>query len=55
MKLIDQLTTVSVKELKGFTGGYNDGNACRGKSYHGFKGIEELVVEDLSTWIKKFK
>lgn len=52
MKLIEQLTSVSVKKLKGFIGGRNEGNACRGKSYHGFKGIEEDVVDFIAAWIK---
>ena len=52
MKLTKQLTSVSVKKLISFTGGKNKGNACRGKSYHGFKGIEKDVVDEISAWIK---
>jgi len=52
IKLIEQLTSVSVKKLKGFIGGKNEGDACRGKSYHGFTGIEEYVVDDIAAWIK---
>ncbi len=50
--LMSDLKRVKVKQIKSYTGGKNKGHECRGKSYHGFKGIEEDVVNDISEWIK---
>jgi alpha-beta hydrolase superfamily lysophospholipase len=35
-----------------FAGGQSRGAACDPFSHHGFNGIEDQVVEDISTWIK---
>lgn len=50
--LMESLSSVKVKEFKGFSGGETVGNPCKGKSYHGFLGIEEKVVNDIVSWIK---
>ena len=50
--LMDQMSSVKVKEFKGFSGGDSVGKACKGKSYHGFLGIEEKVVNSIVGWIK---
>jgi len=38
--------------LRTFTGGQSRGGACDPFSHHGFNGIEDSVVEDISTWIR---
>ena len=50
--LYDDLVRVKQKEIFAYTGGLNIGDECQGKSYHGFNGIEEEVVDDISAWIK---
>lgn len=50
--LMDALSSVEVKEFKGFSGGRTKGKPCKGKSYHGFLGIEEKVVKSIVDWIK---
>jgi hypothetical protein len=35
-----------------FAGGQSRGAPCDPFSHHGFNGIEDRVVEDISTWIK---
>lgn len=50
--LMDALTSVKVKEFKGFSGGKTVGNPCKAKSYHGFLGIEEEVIKSIVDWIK---
>ena len=50
--LMDALSSVDVKEFKGFSGGDTTGNPCKGKSYHGFLDIEEKVVKSIVDWIK---
>jgi len=50
--LLNKLTAVTVKEFKGFSGGSTKGNECRGKSYHGYMGIEKQVVQSIVDWIK---
>lgn len=50
--LIGELSSVKVKEFKSFSGGENIGKPCKGKSYHGFLGIEYNVVNSITDWIK---
>lgn len=50
--LMDALSSVKVKEFKGLSGGKTVGKPCKGKSYHGFLGIEEEVVKSIVDWIK---
>lgn len=50
--LLEELSSVKVKEFKGFSGGDSVGNPCKGKSYHGFLDIEEKVVTAIVNWIK---
>lgn len=50
--LINALSSVKVKEFKGFSGGQTKGNPCEGKSYHGFLGIENKVVKSITDWVK---
>jgi alpha-beta hydrolase superfamily lysophospholipase len=38
--------------LHTFTGGLSRGGACDPFSHHGFNGIEDRVVEDISSWIR---
>lgn len=50
--LMDELSSVDVKEFKAFSGGDTKGNPCKGKSYHGFLDIEKKVVKSIADWIK---
>jgi len=51
-ELYDGLKKVKQKRIKSFTGGKNIGHECRVKSYDGFNGIEQEVVDFVSEWIK---
>lgn len=51
-ELMGKLSSVKVKEFKGFSGGDTVSNPCKGKSYHGFLDIEEKVVKSIVGWIK---
>lgn len=50
--LLDALSAVKVKEFKSVSGGHTSGKPCKGKSYHGFQGIESDVVKIITGWIK---
>lgn len=50
--IMDSLSSVSVKEMKSFTGGWDTGKPCKGQSHHGFLGIEDKVVDSIAGWIK---
>ncbi|MCK4826604.1 alpha/beta hydrolase, partial [bacterium] len=52
VELMDELSSVKVKEFKGVTGGDTVGNPCKGKSYHGFLDIEDKVVKLIVDWVK---
>lgn len=52
-KLIDELSSVSVKELMVFSGGTDRGDSCKARGYHGFNGIEEQVVNGIVKWIRQ--
>lgn len=51
-ELMEQLSSVKVKEFKGVSGGDTASNPCKGKSYHGFLDIEDKVVKLIVDWIK---
>lgn len=51
-KIYDKLENAIIKEVKIFSGGYENGNPCKGQSHHGFLGIEKEVVDFISHWIK---
>lgn len=51
-KIYDKLENAIIKEVKFFSGGYENGNPCKGQAYHGFLGIEKEVVDFISDWIK---
>lgn len=38
--------------LRTYTGGLSQGDACEPFSHHGFNGIEDRVVADISAWIR---
>jgi pimeloyl-ACP methyl ester carboxylesterase len=46
------LTGAKASELIVVTGGDSGGEPCKGKSHHGFLGIENKVVDAIATWIK---
>lgn len=50
---LDDLVRVKNKKLLAYEGGISEGVPCKGKSYHGFNGIEEQVIADMVDWIKK--
>lgn len=51
-ELMNELTSVKVKEFKGVSGGDTVSNPCKGKSYHGFLDIEDKVVKLIVDWVK---
>jgi len=53
-KVIKKLKLAKKVELLSFEGGKDkSSNACQAKTYHGFLGIEEKVVSEISDWITK--
>ncbi len=50
--LLPSLTSVKAKAFMKFSGGDTTGNPCKGKSYHGFLGIERQVITSIIDWIK---
>ena len=49
--LLTELKLVKQKEIKSYRGGENKGHECRSKSYHGFNGLEDIVVKDMTNWM----
>jgi len=49
--LLGEFKMVKSKEIISYSGGKNVGHECRAKSYHGFNGLENVVVKDMSNWI----
>ncbi len=49
--LLGEFNLVKHKEIKSYQGGLNNGHECRAKSYHGFNGLEDMVVKDMSDWM----
>lgn len=54
-ELLNKLTQVKLKEIKSYRAGKNIGNECGSRSYHGFKGLEKMVVKDIAEWILAIK
>lgn len=51
--IMNKFSNTSKRELKTFTGGESrQSNGCKAKTYHGFSGIEDEVVDSISSWIK---
>ena len=51
--MMKKFTHTKKRELKSFTGGEDrQSNGCKSKTYHGFLGIEDNVVKEISDWIK---
>ena len=50
-ELLSEFKQIKSKQIKSYRGGENQGHECRSKSYHGFNGIEDEVVKDMSDWI----
>ena len=51
-KLRDRLSGAARVEVRMYSGGNASGNACGVRHYHGFNGIEEAVMRDITKWIK---
>jgi len=52
--IISGLKNSATKKLMMASGGANPtGNPCEGNHWHGFIGMEQQAVIDISTWIKK--
>lgn len=49
--LMNKLAGLQRKELVTFKGGYDEGNPCHAKAYHGFNGLEPEVVSRIAAWI----
>lgn len=50
--LLPSLISVKTKAFMPFRGGETEGNPCKGKSYHGFLGIEKQVMTSIIDWVK---
>ncbi len=50
--LTDRLSAAKPLKTLMYRGGLPLGNPCRAAHYHGFNGIEEIVVRDIVNWIK---
>ena len=51
-KLVNKLKAAGINStLQIFTGGKSRSNPCKGKSHHGFLGIEKKVITSITTWI----
>ncbi len=46
------LTSSPKVDILEYQDGAPEGNACGAYHYHGYRGIEEVVVKDISDWIK---
>ena len=49
--LMHKLDAVPVKELIAVNGGVSSGDPCTAFAYHGYNGIESLVVARIAEWI----
>ena len=49
--LMSKLANAQRKELLSFSGGENKGDPCEAMAYHGFNGLEQEVVGQISAWI----
>ncbi len=51
-QLANKLQTAGINTVfQSFTGGQNKSKPCKGRSYHGFYGIENTVIKAMTTWI----
>lgn len=51
--LMKKIAATPRKELLAFNGGKSQGDPCQAMAYHGFNGIEQEVVTQISEWIVK--
>lgn len=49
--LLKRLTAAPVKELLTMHGGRSVGDPCEARAYHGYNGIEDEVVTEISSWL----
>ena len=49
-----ELTSSPKVDLLEYQGGEPEGDVCDAYHYHGYRGIEEAVVKDISDWIKAY-
>ena len=49
--LMDRLNRAPRKALRSFRDGQSRGDPCEAMAYHGFNGIEPVVVADIAAWI----
>ena len=53
-KLARKLQTSGIKtSFQAFSGGSNKSKPCKGRSYHGFLGIEKTVIAAITAWIQQ--
>jgi hypothetical protein len=52
---MNKLTAAPRKELISVEGGQSKGDPCEAMAYHGFNGIEQLVVTKIAEWITRDK
>lgn len=50
--LLGQLSSVPAKELITVEGGDDSGNPCEAMAHHGYNGVESVVVQKVSDWVK---
>ena len=52
-QLLDRLSSARTKELIAIDGGNESGKKkqCKAMSHHGYNGVEDVVVQKVSTWI----
>ena len=49
--LLKDFVNVKTKTVKSYRSGMNNGSDCGAQGYHGFNGIEKIVVKDMADWI----
>ncbi|NKB57710.1 MAG: alpha/beta hydrolase [Alphaproteobacteria bacterium] len=52
LELVSRLSNARIVKTFLYSGGIARGNPCHAAHYHGFNGIEETVIRDISNWIK---
>ena len=50
-RLMDKLDNSPRKELLAFTGGVSTGDPCQAFAHHGYNGLEDEVVRQISAWV----
>ena len=48
---MDKLDNSPKKELLAFTGGVSTGDPCQAFAHHGYNGLEDEVVRQISAWV----